>query len=117
MAATAQGPEVVNEFTHCGLIESGGNSGFMQEVLTETLLGTPLSSSLLAARIASLQETYKHRCGVLCNSLNKHLGDVAGVSFVVPEGGYFVWVRLPDSLVRHLRDARIRRAAVSRASA
>ncbi|MFV2047188.1 PLP-dependent aminotransferase family protein [Metabacillus sp. YM-086] len=44
-------------------------------------------------RLSVLRETYKVKCDVLLSSLQQHLPE--SVSWYVPEGGYFVWVKIP----------------------
>jgi 2-aminoadipate transaminase len=75
----------------------------MQEIVCSTLLpaaqSTSPASGLLGERLTLLQQVYKHRCQVLCDSLTKHLGGLDGFDFTIPQGGYFVWVHLPATIV------------------
>jgi 2-aminoadipate transaminase len=50
-------------------------------------------TAFLDAHVASLRARYAARCEALANALHTTLGDRA--EFTVPDGGFFLWVRLP----------------------
>jgi 2-aminoadipate transaminase len=65
-------------------------------------LDHPFAQSTMAAyletinldeRLVQLKEVYRNKCKTLIGALEKHLPE--NVSWYVPKGGYFVWVRIP----------------------
>ena len=67
---------------------------------------TPFSSRLVQevltsggqdAHLAMLRTELRARCDAMCASLRKHAA-TCGWSFMEPQGGYFVWLRLPDGM-------------------
>ena len=50
----------------------------------------------LDAHIKSIQDLYRHKCGVMLSALDKYMPDC--VKYTRPEGGLFVWLTLPDSV-------------------
>ena len=42
------------------------------------------------------REVYRKKCGLMTELLDKHLGDK--VSYVKPEGGLFIWCKLPEKV-------------------
>jgi len=72
-----------------GLVESGGGlnpftSGVMRSMLELGLQDTCLDH---------LRAVYRTRCATLCEAVRHHLPTAA---FVEPEGGFFVWIALPE---------------------
>ncbi|MFC0470923.1 PLP-dependent aminotransferase family protein [Halalkalibacter kiskunsagensis] len=64
-------------------------------------LGHPFAEATMASfleytdfekRLKILQDTYQGKCSVLLSALEQYLPE--SVSWYVPEGGYFVWVRI-----------------------
>jgi 2-aminoadipate transaminase len=60
---------------------------------TQSTMAAYLENTQLEARLLLLQEVYKNKCATLLQSLEQYLLDT--VSWYVPEGGYFVWVKIP----------------------
>lgn len=50
----------------------------------------------VAAHIAKIQDIYRKKLNLMCDCINKELGDFA--TYVRPEGGLFIWCRLPDNV-------------------
>ncbi len=48
------------------------------------------------AHIESIRAIYRHKCGLMVDSLEKHLPEEIG--FTRPEGGLFLWCTLPDGV-------------------
>lgn len=46
------------------------------------------------AHIAKIQGIYRKRLNLMCDAIDRELGDF--VEYVRPEGGLFIWCRLPD---------------------
>ena len=83
---------VVERLHQCGLQQSGGSvSQFASAVVASTIeLGT------LEENIAHLQQQFQQRKDAICDALAASLP--AGCTFNVPQGGYFIWVGLPNEL-------------------
>lgn len=50
----------------------------------------------VAAHIAKIQDIYRKKLNLMCDCIDKELGDFA--TYVRPEGGLFIWCRLPDNV-------------------
>jgi DNA-binding transcriptional MocR family regulator len=50
-------------------------------------------SGAIERSIETVREALRQRAQTLCDALTEHLPDAR---FVAPEGGYFLWVDLPD---------------------
>ena len=48
------------------------------------------------AHISKIQSIYKKRLNLMCDAIDRELGDF--VEYVRPEGGLFIWCRLPDNV-------------------
>lgn len=47
------------------------------------------------AHIVKIREIYKHKLSLMCDCLDKYCG---GITYVRPEGGLFIWAKLPDNV-------------------
>lgn len=86
------GPELIARCVNCGLLDSGGGlnpfaSGVVRSAIT---LG------LLDLHLERLRAVYAARAAALCAALRRHLPP--GAAFEAPQGGFFVWVKLPRGL-------------------
>ena len=48
------------------------------------------------AHIAKIQDIYRNKLNLMCDCIEKELGDF--VEYVRPEGGLFIWCKLPDDV-------------------
>lgn len=48
------------------------------------------------AHITKIQDIYRKKLNLMCDCIDKELGDF--VEYVRPEGGLFIWCKLPDSV-------------------
>ncbi len=48
------------------------------------------------AHIAKIQNIYRKKLNLMCDSIDEYLGNF--VEYVRPEGGLFIWCKLPDSV-------------------
>lgn len=48
------------------------------------------------AHISKIQDIYRKRLNLMCDAIDRELGDF--VEYVRPEGGLFIWCRLPDKV-------------------
>ncbi|XP_023315789.1 uncharacterized protein LOC106648635 isoform X1 [Trichogramma pretiosum] len=86
------GPRVVNILKNSGILKSGGAVNHYVSGLVASLLHLKLEDRYLD----SLIETYKGRMKALCDVLDEHLPNYC--SYNHPEGGYFVWIKLPEDI-------------------
>jgi 2-aminoadipate transaminase len=52
-----------------------------------------LANTDFEAKLITLRDTYRGKCAVLLSALEQYLPESA--SWYVPEGGYFVWMKIP----------------------
>jgi 2-aminoadipate transaminase len=57
-------------------------------------MGAFLENVDLQKHFTTLRKVYRDKCDLLLSELKQHLPD--SVSWFVPKGGYFVWVKVPD---------------------
>lgn len=74
---------------HAGLVQSGGGFNPFVSGVMRSMLALGLADECLDG----LRRVYTERSAVLCHALRR---DLPGATFVEPQGGYFVWLRLPD---------------------
>lgn len=82
----------IDQFTASGVLLSGGG----QNPFTAATLQSALELGLQQQYLDHLIAVYRRRAGALVEALRRHLPD--SVSFHPPEGGYFVWLRLPPGM-------------------
>jgi 2-aminoadipate transaminase len=70
------------------LKSDGGSCPLTQRIITEFL-----TSGRLPAHIERVQRTYRENRDAMVAALRRELPDA---SFEIPEGGYYVWLTLPD---------------------
>src|SRR5690606_28298151 len=58
----------------------------------EATMSSFLDQTDMEKRLHTLRDTYKAKCDVLISAVEKYLPK--SVSWYVPEGGYFVWVKV-----------------------
>ncbi len=86
------GSTLVKKIAGSGLLQSGG--GF--NPFTSEIVNGVIQAGGLAAHIKHLKQVYTHRAELLCRELRSSLPDT--VSFQVPKGGYFVWLKFPHGI-------------------
>ncbi len=75
-----------------GLLESGGGLN----PFTSKLVQSALELGLQLDHLSNLKTVYGHRMVFLSAALRRHLGSFA--SFREPNGGFFIWLRLPEQI-------------------
>ncbi|KON71207.1 aminotransferase [Peribacillus butanolivorans] len=66
----------------------------------QSTMAVYLENTDLEKRLVLLKDVYRTKCTALIRSLEQFLPE--SVSWYVPEGGYFVWVRIPGVDTSHL---------------
>lgn len=84
-------PQRIDRFVKCGLLDSGGGLN----PFTSAIVRGMIESGDLERHISKLIQIYQSRAKVLDSALKQYLPDV---KYMVPQGGYFFWVKLPDQL-------------------
>jgi DNA-binding transcriptional MocR family regulator len=83
--------EKIQTLAGCGLLDSGGGlNPFTSAVVREVI-----ESGGLTQNISQLKDIYSHRRMVMDSALRRQLPEL---TWKVPQGGYFFWVRLPRGL-------------------
>ncbi len=83
-------PERIARIVGCGLLDSGGGLN----PFTSGVVRSAIELGLLTAHLSRLRETYSERMAAMCAALRTHLS--GRIEFIEPEGGVFIWVRLPE---------------------
>lgn len=82
-------PKIIKRFTACGLLDSSGGLN----PFTSAMICDVLESGGLQNNIDKLIGIYRSRLQVLDSALRQHLPQL---DYVTSQGGYFLWLRLPD---------------------
>ncbi len=78
-----------------------GNHDFGTSNLLQQLLRRALTSGLYSRHVQVLEQRYAHKAAVMVRALRKSFP--AQVEWNVPQGGLYVWARLPKSLRSGMR--------------
>ena len=65
-------------------------------MLVQMIVDEWFKSYDIDAHLARIQAIYKHKLDLMCDCIDRELGDF--VEYVRPEGGLFIWCRLPDGV-------------------
>jgi DNA-binding transcriptional MocR family regulator len=85
-------PDTVKRFTQSGVLDSGGGLGHF----TAHVLAAYIELGLLDQKVEILRSKYRERRDVLREALERDLP--ADCRWLSPEGGFFVWLRLPPGV-------------------
>ena len=80
-------PEKIGRLAGCGLLDSGGGLS----PFTSAIVRGVIETGGLEQNIAKLTEIYRARVAVMAAALARHL---PRATYLLPEGGYFFWVKL-----------------------
>lgn len=83
-------PALIARFTGCGLLDSGGGLN----PFAAGVVRSALELGLVNAHLEQLKATYAGRMSAMCAALRERLPP--GVAFTQPQGGFFIWVELPE---------------------
>jgi DNA-binding transcriptional MocR family regulator len=86
------GDEFLRRLAGSGLLLSGGGLN----PFTASVVQSALELSLQDKHLTHLKKIYRQRSAALVAALHEHLP--ASVSFVEPEGGFFVWLQFPEDV-------------------
>ncbi len=85
-------PEIVRRCVKSGVLDSGGGLNHF----TAHVAAAFIELGLLDQQIYTLRNAYRERRDVLVNALEEHLPQ--DCRWVIPQGGFFVWLRLPAQI-------------------
>jgi len=85
-------PSLLETLTSSGLLDSGGGLA----PFTSNLVRVVLDRGWQEEHRHFLRQTYQRRATALAEALHTHLGD--RVTFHMPQGGFFIWVALPQGM-------------------
>jgi 2-aminoadipate transaminase len=77
------------------LAESAVNTYISPNMLSQAIVGEFCRSGAILESIENVKRALRERRDALVEALERHVEDA---SFVVPEGGYFLWVELPEGV-------------------
>ncbi|HEX7620278.1 MAG TPA: PLP-dependent aminotransferase family protein [Anaerolineales bacterium] len=83
--------KIIHRFINCGLLDSGGG----MNPFTSAIVCQVLETGGLERNISKLVDIYRSRVAVMDAMLHKYLPDG---EYVLPKGGYFFWIRLPNRI-------------------
>ncbi len=81
--------KVINQLADSGLLDSGGGMNPFMSALVYNLIET----GGLEENINNLRQEYSSRLNAMATALSEHL---PSSEWVLPQGGFFFWIRLPD---------------------
>jgi 2-aminoadipate transaminase len=85
-------PEVVRRCTTSGQLDSGGGLNHF----TAHVVAAYIELGLLDRQVERLRTSYRQRRDALLDGLASHLPE--GCGWIHPDGGFFVWLRLPPGV-------------------
>lgn len=86
------GPALIERLVHNGLLDSGGGLN----PFTSAIVRSALELGIQAEHLAQLKTIYRRRIVTMCRALRQQLP--ASVTFTEPDGGFFVWLCLPEDI-------------------
>jgi DNA-binding transcriptional MocR family regulator len=86
------GPTLIERLVHSGLLDSGGGLN----PFTSAMVRSAIELGIQDEHLAHLKTIYRRRIVTMCTALRQHLP--ASVTFTEPDGGFFVWLRLPEDI-------------------
>lgn len=75
-----------------------GNEDFGSAHLNQQILAAALSSGRYPEHVARVCESYRAKRDAMLEALDEHMSDMAGVHWVHPHGGLYVWLTLPETI-------------------
>jgi 2-aminoadipate transaminase len=82
----------IDRLAHTGFVVSGGG---LNPIIGEVARSF-IECGFQDKHLAFLKENYKLRCQALCDAVNTFLPKYT--SYKQPEGGFFLWIKLPEAI-------------------
>jgi DNA-binding transcriptional MocR family regulator len=83
---------ILERITGCGLLDSGGGLN----PFTSGVMRSAIELGLLQKQLDTLKKVYRQRKIALSNALKEYLPET--VTFIEPEGGFFIWLKFEGLL-------------------
>lgn len=80
------------------LVQAKQATDLCTSALTQRIAGEFLSRGLLEARIRANIDLYRGKLQCMLAELEQFMPHVPGLSWVVPQGGMFLWITLPEGM-------------------
>ena len=80
------------------LVQAKQATDLCTSALTQRIAAEFLHRGLLEARIQANIELYRSKLRCMLDALDEFMPPVPGLSWVVPEGGMFLWITLPEGM-------------------
>lgn len=85
-------PEIITSCVNSGVVQMGGGANpFAAQMVAEFC-----TSGNWEAHIARLQALYQRRCETMLAALDRYMS--AGITWTRPDGGFFLWITLPETI-------------------
>jgi len=78
------------------VLDLKGNEDFGSTSFSQHLLATVFEDGLFPDHAKRLRTAYAAKRDALAGAVDEHLGGVEGINWLVPDGGLYVWMTLPE---------------------
>lgn len=85
------------------LVSQKGNVDFGSPNFNQHLMAAVLRMGLFDAHLQTLRASYRAKIDAILDAADRFLAPVGGIEWMRPEGGLYVWVRLPEHVDSGLR--------------
>ncbi len=92
------------------LCDRKGNEDFGSANFNQHLLATIFERELYGSHVELLRTTYREKRDAMLAAADRYFGKFAGVEWVHPHGGLYVWMTLPGSIATSFESPLFRRA-------
>ncbi len=75
-----------------------GNIDFGSPNFNQVLMATVLELGLYDRHVHQLRDTYRQKLDATLQAVSRCFGETDGVQWLTPEGGLYVWLRLPENV-------------------
>lgn len=80
------------------LLDVRSNIDFGPPNLNQSVIQSALTSGDLTQHLPTIRQGYQIKRDAMLEALDEHMADLSGVCWDKPEGGMYVWLRLPKSM-------------------
>jgi 2-aminoadipate transaminase len=78
------------------VLSEKGNIDFGSPHLNQVLMATVMEMGLFDEHVQCLRKEYRRKIDAILNAAEEFLRPIAGVSWLRPSGGLYLWLRLPE---------------------
>jgi 2-aminoadipate transaminase len=86
-------PEIIKK-----MIDAKQGMDTCTNMLAQRMISAFLRDGRLTSHLTRLRSVYKAKRDAMCAALGQGFGDVDGARWTVPQGGFFVWLTLPEGV-------------------